>query len=429
MLLLLTMRKSIVLLTLALCAVINIGAQNRSDSLITAFIREQGINFSYNNKVVLLESGAKKFKDLFEAIRNAKKTIHLEYFNFRNDSIARALFSLLAERASAGVKVRALFDGFGNDSNNKPLRKKDLKLLRSRGIEIYEFDPLRFPWINHALHRDHRKIVVIDGMIAYTGGMNVADYYINGKPEFGDWRDMHMRIEGDAVSTLQGIFLKIWNKVTRQNIQGTDLYPGTKEAATFFPTLIPDSCSTAGNKMLAVINREPITSPRIVRETFLEAINSAQTQIQLINPYFTLNNQIKNALKRAIDRGVDVQIMVSEASDIPITPRVVDYNAKMLMKEGAAIYYYQGGFHHSKIMMIDSLYSFVGSANLNSRSLAYDYECNVLIIDKETTKNLQTVFERDKTTRCYRLTPEIWKQRSQWEKFQAWIYHFLKPFI
>ena len=183
-----------------------------SDSLVLRFLSESGIPISDNNKVKLLKSGREKFIDLFSAIREAKHHIHLEYFNFRNDSIANALFALLAEKVKEGVEVRAMFDAFGNWSNNKPLKKKHLKKIREQGIEIVKFDPFTFPYINHAAHRDHRKIAVIDGEVAYTGGMNIADYYINGLPKIGTWRDMHMRIEGDAVNDLQEIFLTIWNK-------------------------------------------------------------------------------------------------------------------------------------------------------------------------------------------------------------------------
>ena len=186
-----------------------------SDSLIVNRLRQEGIGFSNNNSVTLLMNGQEKFDDMFNAIRQARSSVHLEYFNFRNDSIASLLFDILAEKAKEGVEVRALFDGFGNDSNNKPLRKRHLKDIRSRGIEIYEFDPVRFPWVNHVFHRDHRKIVVIDGQIAYTGGMNVADYYIKGTPQVGEWRDMHCRIEGSEVNTLQDIFLRIWNKTSK----------------------------------------------------------------------------------------------------------------------------------------------------------------------------------------------------------------------
>ena len=191
-----TFRTLIVTIIANFCLLSAADAQ-RSDSTIVRQLREEGIRFSDNNSVTLLMSGQEKFDDMFCAIRQARSSVHLEYFNFRNDSIASLLFDLLAEKAKEGVEVRALFDGFGNDSNNQPLLKKHIKAIRKRGIEIYEFDPIRFPWINHVLHRDHRKIVVIDGQIAYTGGMNVADYYIKGTPQVGEWRDMHCRIDGD----------------------------------------------------------------------------------------------------------------------------------------------------------------------------------------------------------------------------------------
>ena len=169
------MRHKNAILLLALCIATCAVAQ-RSDSLLVAQLRKEGVTFSNDNSVVLLMTGQEKFDDMFKAIRQARSSIHLEYFNFRNDSIANLLFDLLAEKAKEGVEVRALFDGFGNDSNNQPLLKHHLQAIREKGIQIEEFDPIRFPWINHVFSRDHRKIVVIDGKIAYTGGMNVADY-------------------------------------------------------------------------------------------------------------------------------------------------------------------------------------------------------------------------------------------------------------
>ena len=136
--------------------------------------RSQGFLYPTITRSELLKSGREKFIDLFSAIRDAKHHIHLEYFNFRNDSIANALFDLLAEKVKEGVEVRAMFDAFGNWSNNKPLKKRHLKKIREQGIEIVKFDPFTFPYINHAAHRDHRKIAVIDGEVAYTGGMNIA---------------------------------------------------------------------------------------------------------------------------------------------------------------------------------------------------------------------------------------------------------------
>lgn len=400
----------------------------RSDSTIVRQLREEGIRFSDNNSVTLLMSGQEKFDDMFCAIRQARSSVHLEYFNFRNDSIASLLFDLLAEKAKEGVEVRALFDGFGNDSNNQPLLKKHIKAIRKRGIEIYEFDPIRFPWINHVFHRDHRKIVVIDGQIAYTGGMNVADYYINGTPQVGEWRDMHCRIDGDEVNTLQAIFLRIWNKTARQNVHGAKYFRGIR-GGYYFHDLKPDTCCTAGHKMVGIINREPHTSNKIIRQFYINAINDAKDSIKLVNPYLTLTGKLKRALKRAVKRGVKVEVMVSAKSDIPLTPDCVFYNVHKLMKHGVDVYIYEPGFHHTKIIMVDGLFCTVGSANLNSRSLRFDYEENAVIIDPCTTAELSHMFDHDKT-RSFKLTPEKWEEfRTGWQKFVGWFAHFLAPVL
>lgn len=422
-----TFRTLIVTIIANFCLLSAADAQ-RSDSTIVRQLREEGIRFSDNNSVTLLMSGQEKFDDMFCAIRQARSSVHLEYFNFRNDSIASLLFDLLAEKAKEGVEVRALFDGFGNDSNNQPLLKKHIKAIRKRGIEIYEFDPIRFPWINHVLHRDHRKIVVIDGQIAYTGGMNVADYYINGTPQVGEWRDMHCRIDGDEVNTLQAIFLRIWNKTARQNVHGAKYFRGIR-GGYYFHDLKPDTCCTAGHKMVGIINREPRTSNKIIRQFYINAINDAKDSIKLVNPYLTLTGKLKRALKRAVKRGVKVEVMVSAKSDIPLTPDCVFYNVHKLMKHGVDVYIYEPGFHHTKIIMVDGLFCTVGSANLNSRSLRFDYEENAVIIDPYTTAELSHMFDHDKT-RSFKLTPEKWKEfRTGWQKFVGWFAHFLAPVL
>lgn len=420
--------KTLIVTIIANFCLLSAADAQRSDSTIVRQLREEGIRFSDNNSVTLLMSGQEKFDDMFCAIRQARSSVHLEYFNFRNDSIASLLFDLLAEKAKEGVEVRALFDGFGNDSNNQPLLKKHIKAIRKRGIEIYEFDPIRFPWINHVLHRDHRKIVVIDGQIAYTGGMNVADYYIKGTPQVGEWRDMHCRIDGDEVNTLQAIFLRIWNKTARQNVHGAKYFRGIR-GGYYFHDLKPDTCCTAGHKMVGIINREPRTSNKIIRQFYFNAINDAKDSIKLVNPYLTLTGKLKRALKRAVKRGVKVEVMVSAKSDIPLTPDCVFYNVHKLMKHGVDVYIYEPGFHHTKIIMVDGMFCTVGSANLNSRSLRFDYEENAVIIDPCTTAELSHMFDHDKT-RSFKLTPEKWKEfRTGWQKFIGWFAHFLAPVL
>lgn len=387
-----------------------------SDSLVLHFLKESGIPISNNNKVKLLKSGREKFIDLFEAIREAKHHVHLEYFNFRNDSIANELFDLLAQKAKEGVEVRAMFDAFGNWSNNKPLKKRHLKKIREQGIEIVKFDPFTFPYINHAAHRDHRKIVVIDGEVAYTGGMNIADYYINGLPKIGTWRDMHTRIEGDAVNDLQEIFLSIWNKETKQEVGGD----------AYFPQHGAQTDST--NITIAIVDRTPKKNSRMLSHAYAMSIYSAQKNVHIVNPYFVPTSSITKALNRTIERGVDVQIMVSSASDIPFTPDAALYKLHKLMKRGATVYMYNGGFHHSKIMMVDDAFCTVGTANLNSRSLRYDYETNAFIFDKQTTAELNDMFHND-IEHCTQLTPEFWKKRTVWKKFVGWFANLFTPFL
>lgn len=399
-----------------------------SDSLIVDIMRKEGVSFSHDNSVTLLTSGREKFQDMFAAIRQARKSIHLEYFNFRNDSIANALFDLLAQKVTEGVEVRALFDGFGNDSNNRPLRKKHVEYQRSRGIQLYEFDPIRFPWINHVFHRDHRKIVVIDGRIAYTGGMNVADYYIKGTEVVGEWHDMHCRIEGEEVNTLQRIFLRMWNRVTGENVSGDQYFRQVWDNSAF-TRLKPDTTSTAGRKMVGIANREPHRTPKVMRRFYVGAINSAKDSIKLLNPYLTLTHSVKKAIKRALKRGVKFEVMLAEKSDIPLTPDCAFYNLHWMMKRGAEVWIFQGGFHHTKVIMVDGKFCTVGSTNLDARSLRWDYEENAIIIDKPTTHELSTLFDRDKQ-RSFRLTRANWKTwKSRGQRFKCWFAHLFATWL
>lgn len=402
--------------------------QRSSDSLIVADLRNEQVTFSHNNSVTLLYSGQEKFDDMFKAIRQAKSSIHLEYFNFRNDSIADRLFDLLAEKVKEGVEVRAIFDGFGNTSNNQPLKKRHVKKRREQGIQLYEYNPVNFPWVNDIMGRDHRKIVVIDGVIAYTGGMNVADYYIKGTDVVGEWRDLHCRIEGEEVNTLQRIFMKMWKHVTGEQLTGEKYFcsPGDKVP---FHGLKPDTTATAGHKMVGIINREPHRTTKIIRTFYKGCFNHAQDSIKLVNPYFTLIPTVKKAIKKAIKRGVKVELMIAANSDIPLTPDCSFYNMRKLQKKGAEVWIYERGFHHTKIIMVDGKVCTVGSSNLDARSLKADYEENAVIIDPCTTKELDNMFERDKS-HSFLLTKESWnKWRTPWQKFRGWFAHLLSPFL
>ena len=387
-------------------------ATTRSDSTFLHYLKEEGVPVSGNNNVTMLDGAHEKFDSLFKDIRNARHHIHLEYFNFRNDSINALLIELLAKKASEGVEVRAMFDAFGNMSNDSPLKGSDLQEIRDKGIDIIKFDPIKFPWVNHAA-RDHRKIVVIDGKIAYIGGINVADYYLTGLEGIGKWRDMHSKVEGPAVADLQRIFLDMWEEESGEHIAGEAYYPQS---------------NTDGPAEVAVVDRWPNRTPETMRRAYANAIHAAKDSLIIVNPYFLPLPIVKKAIEKAIDDGVEVSIVLSAKSDIPMVPDGVWRVGYQLMKRGAKVYMYTSGFNHSKAMCVDGKYCTIGSANLNSRSLMYDYEANIFIFGEEDTEELYRLIEDD-TRNSFLLTKEIYKSRSCWRRFCGWLVTLLTPIM
>lgn len=384
-----------------------------SDEAFKEYLQEENIEITQNNGVVLLNGAHEKFEDMFTAIRNAGHHIHLEYFNFRNDSINKELITILAEKAKEGVEVRALFDAFGNMSNNKPLKKEHIDAIRAQGIELVKFDPIVFPWINHSVSRDHRKIVVIDGVIGYTGGINVADYYLTGLEGIGKWRDIHARVEGEAVAKLQDIFLAMWNRETGQQIGGAKYYPQPFDA---------------GDAEVAVVDRWPGKNPEQMRYAYANAINAAKDSVTIVSPYFIPLKVVRKAIKKALDDGVKVNIMLTAEGDIPLIPDGVWRIGYKYMKRGANVYMYNGGFNHSKVMCVDDNFMTVGSTNLNSRSLRYDYETNIFVFDEDDTRDLYDILARDKKE-SFLLTKEIYKKRSWWRRFCGFFVELLTPIM
>lgn len=378
---------------------------------------ERGLRITHDNELKFFNCGHDKFVNLFEDVRQAKSFIHLEYFNFRNDSIAGLLFQLLAEKAKEGVKVRALYDAFGNSSNNRPIKSAMHDSIRSLGIDLVLFDPIRFPWVNHIIPRDHRKIVVIDGKVAYTGGMNVADYYITGIPEVGDWHDLHMRIEGGAVDDLNRIFARMWEKVTKEKIEGINYFP--REYGVRMPH---------GNEDLVIVDRAAGKTSDAIRDLFVTMINSARKSVKLISPYFVPTHKVRQALKRAVDRGIDVQIILSAKSDVPLTPEATHYVGNNLMKRGARVWLFEGGFHHSKLMIVDDEICTVGSSNMDARSLRCDYEVNTLILSKRLTKEMVDLFEAQKPS-SFEIKKGYWRTRTAWKQFVGWFGNLLTPVL
>ena len=400
------------LLLLSLCTT-DVHAQ-RADSLVAHDLHTMDVNITQGNDIRLLMNGHEKFDDLFAEIRSATQFIHMEYFNFRNDSINHLLIDLLAEKVQQGVEVRIMYDAFGNASNNQPIHRQQHDSICALGIRLEKFDPLKFPWVNHIYPRDHRKIVVIDGRVAYTGGMNVADYYIDGLEGIGPWRDMHMHIEGAAVDELHKIFATMWQEQTGEQLTGEKYFPVRTEPAGIVP--------------IAIVDRAPHVSNRSIRQLYISMLDHAQHHIRIINPYFVPTTKVRRAIRRAVRRGIDVEIMLSAKSDIPLTPDASFYVGNSLMKKGAKVWLFNGGFHHTKAMTVDGQVCTVGSANLDSRSLRCDYEVNAVVFDSLTIARLDTMFLDD----CQNATPmtrNYWRSKSLWRRTVAWFGNLLTPFL
>ncbi|MBR3856626.1 MAG: cardiolipin synthase, partial [Bacteroidaceae bacterium] len=390
-------RKLLILALLMLSSMLCLG-ENSAERTKRDF-QQLGLPIYEGNTTRILPTGEIKFRDLFEAVEKAEKYILMDYFKFQQDSICGALLEILRRKVQQGVEVKIIFDSFGNKSSDLPLSDTLQTRIRESGIEIAAFDPVRFPWINHLMHRDHHKIAIIDGKTVYTGGMNVADYYLHGKPKVGKWRDMHIRMEGPIVQAYEELFWKMWHKE-----QTPSPLPRKGEC-------LPSLMGGVGGGSVAFASRWPKETPKIMRQTYSIAIDNADHLIQIVNPYAMLFGEVRAALRRALERGVRVQFMVSTKSDGKVNDDVIGLEMRKLMKRGAEVYYYGDGFHHSKVMMIDSLFCTVGTTNLDARSLCFDYEVNAFIFSPATTHELQQIFYDDIEKSSTLLTPEVWKER------------------
>lgn len=359
----------------------------------------QRMNIPFYNtfNLRILPTGIDKYNDLLREIENSQKFIHLDYFKFQQDSICSVFFELLRSKARCGVEVRVVYDDVGNRYSRLPLRRSYVDSLRADGVQIYSFDPVKFPWPHHFFHRNHHKIAVVDGKVAYSGGMNMADYYFHGLPSLGEWRDMHFRAEGSLVEGYERIFEEMWKRVTGEQLDDRYLLLCKEQAC--------------GNMPCALCDRVPRHTASIMRDVYETSIDNAQSLVQIVNPYITLTAGIRKALKRALARGVRVQIMLSTNNDGNLIPDVAALEMRKLQKRGGEIFYYEGGFHHSKELMIDSSFCTIGTTNLDGRSLRFDYEVNAFFFDEKPTQELQAIFERDKRERCVLLTDSLWKAR------------------
>lgn len=344
--------------------------------------------------------GAKiKFHDIEQSISQAKHYIHIEYYKWYNDSIGRHMLDELVKAYNRGVKVRILYDAFGCSGKDPNVTTEFINHYRSLGINLVGFDPMRFPYINHALHRMHRKMVVIDGRMVYTGGLNVADYYIHGKPEIGKWSDMHARLEGPIVQEYQRLFADMWYKETGEYLDSL---------AYRSPDWHLNDELQDGYEAF-VVDREPGKKSARIRQSYISCLDNAQKRIRIINPYVILVGSVRKALRRCIERGVEVEILLGHKGDNLISEVGTAREIFNLARRGAKVWLCKECFHHDKVMIVDDSLCTVGTANLDARSLSFDYEVNAYYFSPEYCRQLNEYFNLHINSSVM-LTENNWKE-------------------
>lgn len=364
---------------------------------------------SRHNDVTIYSTGKEKFDALIEELEKAEHHIHIEYYIFSDDEIGRKIKQILMDKARKGIEVRLIYDDVGSWHT----RNRFFKEMIQAGVQVYSFLKVRFPvFTNKINYRNHRKIVVIDGKVGFIGGMNIAQRYISGT-KLGEWVDMHLKITGDAVLNLQSTFLINWT-----------VYAGSfLNYKQYFPS--PD---ISGDIKMQIIPGGPTSQWKNILQGFLKAITIAQKYIYIQTPYFLPTETFLTALQIASLSGVDVRLMIPEKSDSKITTAAVRSFVKEALLMGVKVYFFQKGFLHSKMMVIDDYFSTVGSANIDFRSFEHNFEANVFMYDEGIAKQCKSIFLRDMNNAA-RITLNNWEKRPRRQKFVESLIRLFSPLL
>jgi cardiolipin synthase A/B len=356
------------------------------------------------NKVALLADGQATYAAMFKALESARNHINLESFIFEDDDTGRKFAALLLKKQSEGVRVHLIYDSVG--SINTP--EAFFKRLRDAGVQVVGFNPLnpledRDGW--GLTHRDHRKILIVDGKVAIIGGVNISQVYSSsprrsrksGKKPI-HWRDTDIQIEGPAVAELQKLFLDTWVRQKGPALSKSDFFPAQKEH---------------GNALVRVVGSTPGETNRIPFVVYASGISFAENSIHLTNSYFIPDDQMEKALIDAAKRGVDVKLMLPGVTDSKLALYAQRHHYSRLLKAGVKLYEHSNSLLHAKTAVIDGIWSTVGSTNMDFLSLLNNDEVNAVILNKEFALQMEQMFARD----LAESKPILWKD---WKK-RPWI--------
>lgn len=363
------------------------------------------------NKLTLLNDGPQTMKAMMAAIKDAKDNINLETYIFDEEGLGGEFADLLMQKQREGVQVNIIYDSIG--SLNTP--PEFFQKLRDAGISVVEFNPVNpfkrmISW--RLNNRDHRKILVVDGMIAFTGGINITDDYSSSslfrsrsknRSNLG-WRDTHIQVEGPAVASFQWLFMETWVSQKVDDIA----------ARKYFPRLQP-----VGDKIVRVIGSKPDGDYEIYK-AYILAMQEAKTSIHITNSYFVPDAQMVDALTKAAQRGVDVKIVFPGVSDTGLVRHAGRSFYSQLMASGVRIFELQASVLHAKTAVIDGYWSTVGSTNLDMRSFLHNSEVNLIAIDQNFGTVMESAFNED-LKNSVEITPEKWEQRPASDRMREWM--------
>lgn len=340
------------------------------------------------NSIQMLKDGKTTFNEIFKALESATSYIHLQYYIYEEGELADTLLDLFLGKVIEGVRVRLIYDGVGSYS----LSRSYIRKLKAGGVEVYPFLPFRFGrFLTSLNYRNHRKIIVVDGKIGFTGGINISDKYLRGDEELGMWHDMHLKLQGPSVCYLDYVFASDWFMVTEVKLDEC--------------LLLPSHGEQSNPSMVQIVFSGPDDVFANIEQLYFSMISRANQYVYITNPYIIPSQEILKALQVAALGGIDVRLMVSRKSDSKLVRWSVQSYFEPLLKAGVRIFLFPDGFLHSKIVVSDDDISSVGTANIDVRSFEHNYEVNALVYDRLFAKKLKEDFLKD-CKQCTELTYE-----------------------
>ncbi|WPQ64238.1 cardiolipin synthase [Chitinophaga sancti] len=364
---------------------------------------------SQNNKVQILLNGEEKFPAVMKALREAKHHIHMEYYIFAADDVGNEVADILIEKLKEGIEVRFVYDDLGcSDIGDIP------DLLEEHGAEVFKFSPVLINFYLNANYRNHRKIIVIDGNIGFTGGINMDDRYLNNGKHPVFWRDTHLQLEGDVVNLLQLQFMMSYRYCSKNTFPFSDPY--------FHRSHIKEHC------FADIVASGPDSDFPMSMQTILMAINVARRSIRISNPYFIPNDQILSALQMAALAGKNVELIIPSRGDSFFVQHAAQSYVKPMLDAGAKVYFYQKGFIHAKTIVIDDNLAIVGTVNLDNRSFYLNSEIAVVVYDRPVVHKLNAAFEQDLQD-AVQIERRTWKNRSIWQRFIDAVCRLFTPLL